>query len=109
MLLSVWGIYQKNYIQGCCYWQKCLGLKSKHGYPDAQPGTPTLLDVFPKNTFGELDTPPPPPPPPPPRPSKKQKKSKDSFFKEEWNKTFQRWNINIQLPNLKIKGELGFF
>lgn len=49
MLLSVWGIYQKNYIQGCCYWQKCLGLKSKHGYPDAQPGTPTLLDILPKN------------------------------------------------------------
>ena len=27
---------------------KCLGLESKHGYPDAQPLPPTLLDIFQK-------------------------------------------------------------
>ena len=43
-------------------------------------------------------------------------KNKDSFFKgkkniyfQQWNEnTFESWNLNIQLQNLKVKGELGF-
>ena len=31
------------------------------------------------------------------------------FYFQQWNNIFERWNMNIQLQNLKIKGELGFF
>ena len=53
-------------------------------------------------------------PPPPPLEMYLRPKKQTHFFQETdfiFNNeiTFERWNINMHLQSLRIKGELGFF
>ena len=64
----------------------------------------------PPQNFGELNS------PPPLKCTLVQKKGKDSFLKKRKilfptleKNTFGYWNMNTQLQNLKIEGELGVF
>ena len=74
--------------------------------------TPPLWATTPQN-FGELDSSPPFPPPSPPWNQKSNThflKKQNILFPAFKNKnTFECWNMNIEMQNLKIKGDLGIF
>ena len=71
--------------------------------------TPALYEHHPSPNFEEIDSLPPLEMYPLPRKGRLIFERNKIFYFQQWNEnTFERWNTNIQLQNLKINRELAF-